>query len=609
MTNPDLKSLPKQFLLGYANALGCDLGLSKRDLSTLKARVDSEGYEFLTRTLPLLGKALERGIADRQLVLPSNFKKKFRSGQIPAFCGSLFSRVFDRSGALLDGFCVYAVYQIRQVCYMVNKVDLPCKPQLSDKVIAGFITTEEEMHTYNSKKLSFEDEKVMSACNLIIRSLFSDFDFDTIEPSSGPGVTSNVDFTRKGEYQLSPGVRVESVGHHYWFNDSDAMTRLDRYPVWSHQDYFRANLKARVILVPKDSRGPRLISCEPQENMFLQQGIMKYIVERLESSPLTRGQINFTDQSVNQRLAALGSIDGSWSTLDLKDASDRVSLKLVTKIFSGSPIFPALLETRTPITVLPDGREVRLSKFAPMGSALCFPVMATCIYALACSALLSEGCTYPFDKVYVYGDDIIVPTNYAHGVIRMLERFALRVNDSKSFINSYFAESCGYDAVKGNDVTPVRLRTCLVEKEPTSIASTVATANQLKYAGCDRAAEYLYSAAERHVGRLPYGSSRSPYLSRIWTGDPSLIPEANWLERRTRWKKETDLIRYPLGYSLRALSLSSGIQAGSETLYGRLSRIWKQLGVFDAKLPKIGEFSRPRSAVFRRSTYDHYAMA
>lgn len=231
---------------------------------------------------------------------------------------------------------------------------------------------------------------------------------------------------------------------------------------------------AKVILVPKDARGPRLISCEPRETMWIQQGLLSKLVTCLEAHPLTSGLVNFTDQGINKYQAYRGSITRDSATLDLKDASDRVSLALVEAIFPKNWV-KCLLACRSPQTVLPDGDIVNLHKFAPMGSALCFPVMALVIWSLLTAtanmaqtekSVRVSGRLHKARKrfawerpVYVYGDDIVVPSDFAGTAMLVLESVGLIVNTNKSFVRSSFRESCGGEYYDGWDVTPIRLRT------------------------------------------------------------------------------------------------------------------------------------------------------
>jgi hypothetical protein len=231
---------------------------------------------------------------------------------------------------------------------------------------------------------------------------------------------------------------------------------------------------AKVLLVPKDARGPRLISCEPRETMWIQQGLLSKLVTCMEAHPLTSGLVNFTDQGINRYQAYRGSITRDLATLDLKDASDRVSLALVQALFPKN-WFECLFACRSPQTALPNGDIVALSKHAPMGSALCFPVMALTIWSLLTATanmaqteksvrvsgrLQQSRKRFNWDvPVYVYGDDIIVPSSFAGVAKLVLESVGLTVNANKSYVHSSFRESCGGEYYDGWDVTPIRLRT------------------------------------------------------------------------------------------------------------------------------------------------------
>jgi len=230
---------------------------------------------------------------------------------------------------------------------------------------------------------------------------------------------------------------------------------------------------AEVLLVPKDARGPRLISCEPRETMWIQQGLMRKLTTCMEAHPLTSGLVNFTDQGINRYQAYRGSITRELATLDLKDASDRVSLALVKRIFP-SNWYDAITACRSSMTKLPTGDILPLSKHAPMGSALCFPVMALTIWSLLTATanlaqtersvrvsgrLKKASKRFNWEEpVYVYGDDIIVSQSFAAVASLVLESVGLKVNTNKSFVHSSFRESCGGEYFNGWDVTPVRLR-------------------------------------------------------------------------------------------------------------------------------------------------------
>jgi hypothetical protein len=254
----------------------------------------------------------------------------------------------------------------------------------------------------------------------------------------------------------------------------------------------------------------------------------------IEDSPALKGHVNFTDQSINRRLALEGSLTAKWDTLDMKDASDRVSMWLVDRLFEFLPeLHAALYATRSGFTRLPDGEVVRLEKFAPMGSALCFPIESVVFYALAVSALMHEfGWTEQKARqsVYVYGDDIICRTK-THGAIRQFfDALKLRFNEQKCCTGSSFRESCGCDAYRGVDVTPTKIRAVWCDPgTPESIMSYCSYQNSFYLNGYWAASEFLRDHLKQ-VAPLPDKcGNTSP-----WTDEHT--------DMHLRWQKEgTDL--------------------------------------------------------------------
>jgi len=334
-------------------------------------------------------------------------------------------------------------------------------------------------HKVGPDRLSSCTAVVTARAKKILSDLFARFDPTDIYPKHGPGAVSTKE-------QLS--------GKYCWTNVSARIT--SKYPLdayfYASLGHFCDELKnlnslteesnpAKVVLVPKDSRGPRLISCEPLDFQWIQQGLGRSIVELVESHDLTKYNVFFTNQSPNQCGALLGSSTGKYATLDLNEASDRVSLRLVHLLFPPT-LYEYLEAARSSSTVLPDGEELKLRKFAPMGSCLCFPIMALTIWAILTSGAPDE---HTRERILVYGDDVIVPTAYADDAIELLESFGLKINRDKSCTKGLFRESCGVDAFEGINVTPVRLRTVWSSsRSPDSYASWVAYANsfyQRKY--------------------------------------------------------------------------------------------------------------------------------
>jgi hypothetical protein len=364
-------------------------------------------------------------------------------------------------------------------------------------------------------KITLKPDTAIKAKRLLAR-VFANFDSRKIVPKHGPGAVSGKEKrTQKYAWSSIPSrtSAIYPIDAYYYASlghVADCVRELNLLP--------DNELSARVLLVPKDSRGPRIISCEPKEFQWLQQGLMSAIVDLVESSPLTRREVHFTDQQPNRDAAQAASLSGDYVTLDLKEASDRVSLQLVDLLWPDN-LKDCLYATRSLSTLLPNGKLITLNKFAPMGSALCFPVMAMTIWSL----LIAGGCGAENRKVLVYGDDVIVHKDCSSEAINILESCLLLVNKDKSCTRGLFRESCGMDAYKGIDVTPVRFRTVWSSRPAASpYASWVAYCNLLFTSGYIETAHYIAALLIRIYGSIP--DSMIP----IQMGYPGFIFDMSW---------------------------------------------------------------------------------
>jgi hypothetical protein len=488
-------------------------------------RFKREGSGFFTKTLPRFGKAIDSALLGQNPLAVNRFRKEPNT-QIPMLFGNLLRRVFDLNGRVLPTPCVDSIRTLRQICYLFYKYELPYDRKLEQSSIDKFVETEKDVredvkflgdcyhvdrnanHPRSAQDYTWAQEAIahLNRARIEVHNLFAGLDLSCIVPRHGPGVVSTMEkYAEKYVFKrINPRAQeVFPFDKHMFLNESHLCDELFKVE--------QANVtesSAKVTLVPKDSRGPRIISCEPLENQWLQQGIMRAMVSWIERHPLTRDSVRFTDQEPNRMAALAGSYHGELATLDLKEASDRVSCWLVEQLFP-EPILTALMSTRSLHTVLPDGTRLKLAKFAPMGSACCFPVLATCVWALLRSGKSgSDGRT-----VLVYGDDVIVETAYADTAIEELETFGLHVNRDKSCTSGLFRESCGMDAYNGEDVTPVRLRTVWSSAPRAEhYASWIAYANSMYARGYQSAATYVAERMQAVYGPIPqaeeYGQAR-----------------------------------------------------------------------------------------------------
>lgn len=200
-----------------------------------------------------------------------------------------------------------------------------------------------------------------------------------------------------------------------------------------------------LFTVPKNSEIDRCAVKEPDLNMFCQKGVGAFIRKRLK----TVLRLDLNDQTKNQKLARIGSADGSLATLDLSSASDLISHGLVVTLLP-APWFELLDDIRSS-TVEVDGEQVEVNMFSSMGNAFTFELETLLFWSLANAVAYLTGTR---GAISVYGDDIIVPSAIGGLLAKVLFLFGLKVNTKKSFWRGPFRESCGKHWYKGMDVTP-----------------------------------------------------------------------------------------------------------------------------------------------------------
>jgi hypothetical protein len=510
-----------------------------RDLKTIRSRVKQEGLSFLTITLPNFCKAFEFALSEARID-PSWRKTIFRGfpfhGAIPAFLQGMLGLMFDmETGSIYDESNSSVDHSllvdcIRQICLAFKKLELDCAPERVQSAIDGFIEIEQNFSTFSVPKLDADEFRSVSSVlwdNDVYRLRDS-----VLVPRHGPGATAE---------------RVSGNQKYVWRRWHK---RLDNYfPFFEHGLVESARLEGglkgvsfipedeeqpvRVTPVPKTLKGPRIIAIEPACMQYAQQALRDVLYGMIEDSPLTSGHINFRDQEVNQELALSSSATGQFATIDLSEASDRVPRDLALEMFRGYPEFRETVDAcRSTHAELPDGQGIigPLGKFASMGSALCFPVESMYFYTICVMALLRnrnlpvtrENVFIVSREVYVYGDDILVPSDEAGIVLVYLQKYNCKINHNKSFFKGNFRESCGVDAFAGTLVTPVYVRQPRPEdkQQVNSLISWSATANLFFRKGYVRTAELMHTVCERILRVYPEISENDQALGRSYSFGP-----------------------------------------------------------------------------------------
>jgi len=508
-------------------ALDLDLSV-ERDVCTIRRRCKHEGLSFLTLTLPELSDALEQGLESGHFSCPSAFA---RHGRLPRLLGGFFKCVFTMDGTLIDDAPGDVIYYIRQICRFFKKPKMSCSPEKNLEAIQRFVDIEGELR---SATLSVEREDYVldSISQTLWSQVFPEIDYSELICHHGPGVTSERLLSNERRRIRFWNTRSELTfpsDLHAFPNYGLAFEASGIRKDASESELTFLNLKqekpVRVVFVPKTMKAPRVIAIEPSHVQYIQQSVKDYVYERLESHRLTKRSIRFERQDVNQRLAYQGSIDRRTATLDLSDASDRVHFSLVQRIFKSSGLLPFLEDARSLHADLPDGRNVILTKYASMGSALCFPVEAMVFFTLVLTAIhrqlgrrpTSSSIYHYSGMIDIYGDDIIVPVEFADAVVSTLESYALKVNVSKSFSKGFFRESCGADFYRGEWVTPIYARQIPPDNSrgwnPEIVMSWVATADLFYMRGQWIVAQTIRDLITSEVDRsIPRSKTHGPGL-------------------------------------------------------------------------------------------------
>lgn len=236
-----------------------------------------------------------------------------------------------------------------------------------------------------------------------------------------------------------------------------ADSEIQRSAAWGNCEVVTAS---KLLFVPKSNAISRTICVEPSLNMFYQLGLGSIIEDRLREV----FSIDLAKQpDFNRELARRGSIDGSFATIDLSSASDSLSTGVLKEILPRS-FFGWLSALRVPKTKLPDGRVVDLNMVSTMGNGFTFPLETLIFSSVVAAAYRVNGTQLLKNRgsevgnFAVFGDDIIVETQVASKVLRLLWLLGFQPNLAKTFIEGPFRESCGSDWFKGRNVRGVYIK-------------------------------------------------------------------------------------------------------------------------------------------------------
>lgn len=208
----------------------------------------------------------------------------------------------------------------------------------------------------------------------------------------------------------------------------------------------------QFFTVRKNAIARRGCAKGPLLNVYAQMGVGRYLAKRLRYFGC-----DIHDQGFNQYLAARAQ-EWGLATLDLKSASDlgaRIPYLMLMSDRWGD-FLSVLREEYTEVDPVVGQDRVLwpLEKFSAMGNGFTFPLQ-TAIFISVIRAIVPPDL---HGLTVAYGDDLVLPREYALEVIAALEYLGFKVNQSKSCLAGNFFESCGTDWFNGQNVRPIFLR-------------------------------------------------------------------------------------------------------------------------------------------------------
>ncbi len=351
---------------------------------------------------------------------------------------------------------------------LTKKLVTEINPELDRKALELFLNENNRMRDFDVTPVTSIDEILLNETRNSFRNVF---DCDDIwwtlreccsRGRTGPGSSRMA----KGQsfYEklfASPlSMTSEILYKHY-------VEYVKSFPTWETANSLRSQKygesllsESRLSFVPKTDSIARTICTEPSLNMFFQLGLKELIDIKLR-------RIYGIDMSIqpdrNRRLTRVGSLDGSFSTIDLSSASDNFSLKLLRWLLKPNSTALNTIETlRTSHTLLPNGDRVELHMVSTMGNGFTFPLQ-TLLFSCAVAAVyrtfdIKLVNTASQQNFGVFGDDIVVRTEVYERLCHLLGLLGFKVNGDKSFSKGFFRESCGHDYFLGRDVRGVYIK-------------------------------------------------------------------------------------------------------------------------------------------------------
>lgn len=240
------------------------------------------------------------------------------------------------------------------------------RPDLQPEAKEKYFAAEERARTEDltSPAVAY----VLEQLNAIMRQWLRGLDLTDIRPGHSGGAVANPKARTLREKYLD--MKYLSTVAYLGYDPRDYAPWVCFIGYQPESDY-----TSRLIFVPKTWKALRTVKPEPSELQYWQQGVMHALYNYVKAHPFLSTHFPFHDQTMHHKYVLEGSFSDIYSTIDLSQASDSVTIGLVRKIFANTPLLPWLEATRSEYFKY-GNEKYRSYIFAGMGSSLCFQLRA-----------------------------------------------------------------------------------------------------------------------------------------------------------------------------------------------------------------------------------------
>jgi thiol-disulfide isomerase/thioredoxin len=500
-------------------------------------RANTRGFSIIMIDMPAVGKAFDRSLETGMFPFEESIPKTLGGpkGPLASLIAAVLSCGDERVGALVPNLDPDVVFFMRTMFYFYKKFEKDCDDETIRLALRSFVETDSRIQPpglcWTADWLDIPDtfreashgrlvgaegrtpsalREVVWRVARLVSTAFPEVDSLSLVPKHGPGAVA------EGSKHRDKYLFEDWPQKLDWVFPSDAFASSNLQPCGRNRE-----VPARVLAVPKTLKGPRIITAEPLSYQYCQQAMLTWIRQHVPGFLIPA--IDFSSQAKSWPYVLQGSLDNSFATIDLSEASDRLSLLAVEILLGGNEsLLRALHSCRSRWCEVTGQGYFILKKYAGMGNATTFPVQTLCYAILAVACVVWENGWKVTKKnilratslVQVYGDDIVVPSAVVDILGDLLSDFGLKVNHEKTFLRGPFRESCGLDAYRGCDVTPFYFRTGSPQ-DRSGYASWVEVTNNAYKKGLWKLSDWMWHQIPKRDRNCIPVSSRERFSLRL----------------------------------------------------------------------------------------------